>query len=229
VVWSGPNSGLTRALEIRRSVVHQTVLLAVFLLVCAAWRLSPIHEPEPLIKTLLGIGAAALVFEGVLGWLENDRANGYTDDLVMAGFTGRQGQTPTDRAVRRRIERIQLPRARGRLAADLRWRLKVAQGGVRRSPGLARTGGFAPIGLLQRRVWCDEADLITRIAEDVERDEVDPRALVILWRALTLPPVVDTGRAPQRDDEHLRRQLHAARDLIAPDVDPGVDASCGPR
>ena len=102
---------------------------------------------------------------------------------------------------RSRISSIESQRARHRLAQDIRWRLRLATGTARPSPGYIRACAFPPLGTAGRRVFLEEQPHLIEMADRIERPNVDPRALVILRRALTTPiaPVgVRVGKAIQK-------------------------------
>jgi hypothetical protein len=216
------STGLARALATQRAIVDQATGLGVFLAGCAAWWLSPMHEPQPFIGAVIFIGAIALVVELAFGWATHEEAIMCADELILAGFSGDARRTPIERAVLHRVWSIEKPRERRRLADALRWRLRLADGTTRPSPGYIRACAFPPLTRSQRRALLDERPLVTEMANRVQQARVDPRALVILWGFLTLPPQLDP-QADQRTYEELRDRLRTASALIT--QDSGVAAT----
>jgi hypothetical protein len=207
-----PTSDLARKLETQRSMRRQLAALAVFVAACVAWGIAPLHEPEPIVAIVAGIGSLLLLGEGIAARHQRDGAMDCADDLILSGFLGKAGTTPIDRAVSSRVERIQRQRARRRLAEDLRWRVRLAEGACRPSPGLIRASAYPPLGR-QRPVYLNQASLILDLAAEVESHPVDPRALVILHRIVCLPPAEHDRDAQAREDE-LRADLRVAAALL---------------
>ncbi len=207
-----PTSCLAHKLETQRAMQRQLAALALFVGACVAWRIAPVHEPEPIVVIVAGIGSLLLLGEGIAARHQRDGAIDCADDLILSGFLGQAGSTPIDRAVSSRVERIESQRARRRLAGDLRWRVRLAEGACRPSPGLIRASAYPPLGR-QRHVYLNSAPLILDLAAEIESHPVDPRALVILHRIVCLPPAEHDRDARTREDE-LRADLHAAATLV---------------
>jgi hypothetical protein len=208
-----PTSGLARKLETQRAMRRQLAALALFVTACVAWRIAPLHEPEPIVAIVAGIGSLLLLLgEGIAARHQRDGAIECADDLILSGYLGQGGSTPIDRAVSSRVERIESQRARRRLAEDLRWRVRLAEGACRPSPGLIRASAYPPLGR-HRGVYLNQAPLILGLAADIEVHPVDPRALVILQRIVCLPPAEHDRDARAREEE-LRVDLHAATTLL---------------
>jgi len=182
-------SRLARALSMERLLFRQAVALGVFLSVCAIARLSPFHEPEPITGILILTCMLVLCVVLAERWKQRDDATSVADDLILLGYAGERRRTPVDCALADRIAAIETPRARHRLATDLRWRLRLAAGTARPSPGYARACAFPPLGTVGRRVFSEEQFRIARAADRIDEARVDPRALVMLWRIVTTPPV----------------------------------------
>ncbi|MGH3426042.1 MAG: hypothetical protein ACRDQZ_00445, partial [Mycobacteriales bacterium] len=204
---------LARALARRQVIVRQCGALGVVLAGCAVWWLSPLGEPEPYVGLVLVFGGAALVVDIAVGWDSRVRATVYADELILAGFTCALMRTPIERAVLRRLCWVEKPRSRHRLASDLRWRLELAQGFLRPSPGYLRISVLPPLVAYERQALCAESSLVWKMADRIDRAPADPRALVLLWSVISTPPSLD------RDDweagEELRRRLRAAQAIIA--------------
>jgi len=150
-----------------------------------------LHEPEPFIDVVLVVGSIGLVVELAVGWPKHEEAAECADELIFWGFCGDARRTPVERAVSDRLLSLEKPRSRRRLANDLRWRLKLAEGTARPSPGYIRASAFPPLGRSQRRVLMGERPLVTKLAARIEQAPVDSRALVILRRFVTVPPPLD--------------------------------------
>jgi hypothetical protein len=180
---------LARALSAQRVVTRQAVALGLFLGVCALAKLSPFREPEPVTRTLIVIGAVILAIAVVWAWARHEVATSIADELILLGFAGERRRTPVDCALADRIAAIETPRARHRLAEDLRWRVRLASGATRVSPGYIRASVFPPLGSGRREVFLEERLRLTRVADQIEQSPVDPRALIILSRIVTDPPV----------------------------------------
>lgn len=208
-----PTLRLARALADQRSIHHQAIILSGLLAGCAMWRFSPLHEPEPLVGIAIIVGVLALAVLLLLGWVKHEVATESTDDVILTGSLPWIGHTPVQRAVRHRIDSIETTRARRRLAADLRWRIRLAEGAVRPSPGYIRASVLPPLCSFERHVLLDERSLVTALAERIEAAPADPRALIILWRLITTPPRLDAERDVSAGEE-LARRLHAAHALI---------------
>jgi hypothetical protein len=207
-----PTSGLARKLATQRAMRRQLAALALFLAACMAWRIAPLYEPEPIVAIVAGIGSLLLLGEGIAARHQRDGAIDCADDLILSGFLGQAGSTPIDRAVSSRVESIESQRARRRLAEDLRWRVRPAEGACRPSPGLIRASAYPPLGR-HRGVYLNQAPLILGLAAEIEVHPVDPRALVILHRIVCLPPAEHDRDARAREEE-LRAALHAAATLL---------------
>jgi hypothetical protein len=211
----GSTSGLAQALSTQRMLARQTVALGALLGVCAVARLSPFHEPEPITGVLILLGTLAVAIELAWAWTAHEDARSIADELILLGYSGDRRRTPVDRALSDRIASIETQRARHQLAEDLRWRLRLAAGTVRPSPGYVRACAFPPLGTVGRRVFLEEHTRLIEIADRIERTTVDPRALVILWRVVTTPiPLagVGGGRAvsEEKSAEQLRETLRQA-------------------
>jgi hypothetical protein len=212
-VREDPTFRLGRALADQRAVVDQGIALGVFLAGCAMWRFSPLREPEPFTGAVIAVGGLVLGIVILLGWLRHEEAITCTDDVILSGFLTTTQDTPVQKAVSHRLATIEKPRSRRRLASDLRWRLKLADGTARPSPGYMRASVVPPLGPSERRVLLDERRLVLTMTERLERAPVDPQALVILWRVVTAPPRLDCD-GDRLAGEELRCRLRAASALM---------------
>jgi hypothetical protein len=188
----------------------------VFVGGCAVWRFSPLNEPDLFVAVLIVFGLLALVVDLAVVWGKHEDAVVCADELILAGFCGDARRTPIERAVLHRLCWIEKPRERRRLADALRWRLRLADGATRPSPGYVRACAFPPLSPSQRRALLDERPLVAEMADRIQQAPVDPRALVILWGFVTLPPQLDP-QADQRRYEELRGRLRKASALIRED------------
>lgn len=218
-VRDDPTFRLGRALANERAVAVQAAALGAFLVGCAMWRLSPLHEPEPITGGALAVGGIVLGVVLLVGWLRHEDAITCVDDVILSGFLTTAHDTPVQRAVAHRLVSIEKPRSRRRLASDLRWRLKLADGTAHPSPGYVRASVLPPLGPAERRVLVDERRLVLELADRLERAPAHPQAVVILWRVVTTPPRLDAD-GDRFAGEELRRRLSAASRLMAGD-DPG--------
>lgn len=201
-------SGLAHALTTQRMLARQAVALGVFLGVCAVARLSPFHEPEPVTGVLILLGTLALAVELAWTWIAHDDVTSVADELILLGYSGDRRRTPVDRALSDRIASIETQRARHRLAQDLRWRVRLAAGTVRPSPGYIRACAFPPLGTVGRRVFLEEQPRLIEIADRIERSTVDPRALVTLWQLVTTPiPLAGVGNGRTMSEEESAERL----------------------
>jgi hypothetical protein len=213
-VWdSSDSTRLAQALAGQQALIDQATRLGVFVAGCAVWRISPLNEPEPFVLFVVFVGLIALVVELAILWVRHEDVVASSDDLILAGFFGDARRTPIERAVSHRLSSIEKPRVRRRLADALRWRLRLADGTARLSPGYIRASAFPPLSRSQRRAILDERPLVTEMADRVQQRPVDPRALVILWGFVTLPPHLDP-QGDQRTYEELRGRLQKASALI---------------
>jgi hypothetical protein len=206
-------SGLARALSTQRMVTRQAVALGLFLGICALARLSPFREPEPVTGALILISAVGAAIFAVWMWAKREYAMSIADELILLGFAGERRRTPVDCALANRIAAIETPRARHRLAEDLRWRVRLASGAARLSPGCVRASVFPPLGSVRREVFLEERLRLTRVANQIEQSQVDPRALVILSRIVTDPPLSCQPGVDQREHvsaEEVRDALRQA-------------------
>ena len=193
--------------------MRQCVALGAVLAGCVVWWLSPLEEPEPLVGWVLLVGGVVLLVDLGLGAVEHARATAHADELILAGFTRLSGRTPIGRAVAHRLCWVQRPRARHRLANDLRRRLRLADGSLHPSRGYMRATVLRPLAACERRALLDEYPLVSSLADRVERAPVDPRALVLLWSVVSAPPFCSATSECEAGDE-LRRRLHEARGHI---------------
>ena len=213
-VRDDPTFRLGRALADQRAVADQATALGVFLGGCAMWRFSPLQEPEPLTGIVISVGGLVLGVVLMVGWSRHEEATMCTDDVILSGFLTLAHDTPVQRAVSHRLVSIEKPRSRRRLASDLRWRLELAAGTARPSPGYVRASVLPPLCPSERRVFLDERPLLVAMINRLEHAPVHPQALVILWRVVTTPPRLD-AEGERLAGEELRRRLHAASALIA--------------
>ncbi len=222
-VRDDPTFRLGRALADQRAVTHQAVALGVFLTGCAMWRFTPLHEPEPFTGMVIAVGGLVLGVVVMLGWSKHEETTACVDDVILSGFLTMIQDTPVQRAVSHRLTSIETPRSRRRLAGDLRWRLKLADGTARPSPGYMRASVLPPLGASERRVLLDERQLVLSMIVRLEQAPMHPQALVILRRIVTTPPRLDC-EGDRLAGEELRRRLHAASVLVAnDDARPAVD------
>ena len=156
-VRDDPTFRLGRALAAQQAVVHQAAALAVFVGGCAMWRFSPLHEPEPLTGVVISVGGLVLGVVLMVGWSRHEEATMCTDDVILSGFLTMARDTPVQRAVSHRLISIEKPRSRRRLASDLRWRLKLADGTERPSPGYMRASVLPPLCPSERRTLLGRA------------------------------------------------------------------------
>lgn len=210
---SDPTSCLAQSLVKRRVILRQCVALAGVLAGCAAWRLSPLGEPEPYTGCVLLIGSAVLIVDFGIGWVERARATAYADELILSGFVCRSARTPIERAVSDRVVWVEKPRARRRLARDLRWRLRLADGTLRASPGYMRASVLPPLVAYERQALLAEYRRVRDMADRIDRAPADPRALVLLWSVVSTPPSLETAVASDAGDE-LRRRLRSAAAIL---------------
>jgi hypothetical protein len=215
-VRDDPTFRLGRALADQESVVNQAAALGVFLAGCAMWRFSPLHEPEPITGAVISVGGLVLGVVLMVGWSKHEDAVTCTDDVILSGFLTMGQDTPVQRAVSHRLVSIEKPRSRRRLASGLRWRLRLADGSARPSPGYMRASALPPLGPSERSVFLDERPLVLALADRLERAPVHPQALVILWRVVTAPPRLES-EGDRLAGEELRRRLRAASALMSRD------------
>jgi hypothetical protein len=185
------------------------------------WRFSPLHEPEPFTGAVISVGGVVLGIVLMFTWFRHEDAITCADDVILSGFLTEAGDTPVQRAIAHRLVSIERARARRRLASDLRWRLMLADGTARPSPGYIRASVAPPLGPLERRVLLEERRLVLAMTNRLERAPVHPQALVILWRVVTAPPRLDV-EGDRLAGEELRRRLYAASALMASDDSRGA-------
>jgi hypothetical protein len=190
--------------------------LAGALVGCAAWRVSPLGEPEPYTGLVLLLGSAVLVVHLWIGWVERVHTIAYADELILSGFTSASARTPIERAVSHRMLWVGKPRARHRLARNLRWRLRLADGTLGSSPGYVRASVLPPLVWYEREVLLAEYRHVREMADQIDQTPVDPRALVLLWSVVSAPPSLDHSVGREAGDE-LRRRLRAAAAILASD------------
>ena len=219
---------LARSLATQRAIVDQATGVGVFLAGCATWWIAPIQTPQPFVGVVIFVGGIALLVELMVGWAAHEEALMCADELILAGFCGDARRTPIEQTVWHRQCSMEKPRSRRRLADALRWRLRLADGTTRPSPGYVRACVFPPLSRSQRRALLDERPLVIQMADRVERAPVDPRALVILWAFVTVPPPLELQN-DQRAYEELRRRLATAWELIENDsaADPAAGRNAG--
>ncbi len=203
-------------------ILRQCVALAGVLAGCAAWRLSPLGEPEPYTGLVLLIGSAVLIVDLAMSRVERARTTTYADELILSGFTYRSARTPVERAVSHRLVWVAKPRARHRLARNLRWRLRFVDGSLAPSPGYLRASVLPPLVAYERQALMAEYGRVRAMADRIDRAPVDPRALVLLWSVVSAPPSLDQSVGREAGEE-LRRRLRAAAAIL--DLDDGDQAS----
>jgi hypothetical protein len=213
VLSSDPTSCLAQTLARRRAILRQCRALAGVLVGCAAWRLSPLGEPEAYTGLVLLIGSAALIVDLGVGSVERARATAYADELILSGFACQSARTPIERAVSDRLGWVEKPRVRHRLARDLRWRLRLADGTLRASPGYMRASVLPPLVAYERQALLAEYRRVREMADRIDRAPADPRALVLLWSVVSAPPSLETAVARDAGEE-LRRRLRSAAAIL---------------
>jgi hypothetical protein len=213
--------GLAHVLATRRAIGRQCVALVGLLAGCAAWRLSPLGEPEPYVGLVLAVGGVILAVALVLDQLERDREASYADELIVTGFSSTVARTPVEQAVRRRVEWVERPRSRRRLANALRWRLRAADGTLPPSPGYMRAAVLPPLVAYERQALLTEHAAVRSMADLVARGPADPRALVLLWSVISAPPSLDAVDGRDAGEE-LRRRLRAAQAIMEGTGPPGL-------
>jgi len=212
--------GLSEALAERNSIADQALALTTFLVACVVWRVAPLRTPDSFVDAVFLVGALGLMMVATLAWAKHEDAIMLTDQMILVGFGGLAEQTSAERFLARRIRSIENSRSRRRLANGLRKRLHlvgVSTASVRQLP----VSGMTPMTAAQRAVLLEEKGLVAALAERVERSPVDPRALVMLWRVVHLPPPVGP-QSQRRMSEELRARLHTAWQLID-DSPPALD------
>jgi hypothetical protein len=215
---------LARSLATQHAIVDQATGLGVFLAGFFAWWVAPIQTPQPFVGGVIFFGGIALAVELAFGWATHEEAIMCADELILAGFCGEARRTPIEQTVWHRMCAIEKSRSRRHLANALRWRLRLADGATRPSPGYIRACAFPPLSRSQRRALLDERRSVVDMADRVEQAPVDPRALVILWGFVTAPPQLDPTSDQQVYDE-LRRRLQRASSLIKDGPRPAVDTT----
>jgi hypothetical protein len=204
---------LGKALTAQQLVAGQVIAVASFLCGCAAWRISPLHEPEPFTGIAIIVGSVGLAAMLTLAWWMRTKTTRCADDLILAGFRNLDAATPVGSALANRIDSIESRRCRRRLARGLRWRLQLAEGTIHPSPGYVRASVVPPLGSSERRVLLEERSRVSAMITCLERTPVDPQALVLLWRVITTPPSLDIASESSAADE-LHRMLLRASTLI---------------
>lgn len=225
----GSTSELAHTLVVQRAVRRQVVAVALLVTAAAVWRLTPLHEPEPFTLATIAIGSAILVIELAVAWSERAETDHYADELILAGFSEPMRRTPVGCAVANRRLRLQSPRTRRTLAEALRWRVRLANGWTRPSTGYVRASVYPPLSPAQREVFHADSDLIALIADRIQREPADPRALIILERLITLPPNCDPLHHTSIDADEIRGQLHTARQLINAPTESPLPRGSTPR
>ena len=205
---------LGRALTEEHTAKVRAAAVGAFLGGCVFWRLSPLHEPEPLVGAAIMIGSLVLGIAVLIALTKHDEATFCTDDLILTGYAPGDGETPIARAVAHRVTSIESRRRRRRLASSLRWRMELAEGRTRPSPGYTRASVLPPLCASERRVLLAERDAVNQMVVRLEHAPTDPQALVILWSIIQRPPGLG-----ERDDgsagAELEQRLHAAAALLS--------------
>jgi hypothetical protein len=205
---------LGRALTEERTARVRAGAVAAFLGGCVFWRLSPLHEPEPLVGSAIMIASLVFGVAVLIAFTKHDEATLCTDELILTGYVPRGGDTPIARAVAHRVSSIESRRRRHRLASSLRWRVALAEGRTRPSPGYTRAAVLPPLCASERRVLLAERDAVNQMVARLEHAPTDPQALVILWSVVQRPPGLG-----ERDDgsagAELEQRLHAAAALMS--------------
>ena len=208
-----PTRSLIDALTAQRVLVRQLVALGMFLAGCAAWRVAPLHEPEPFVGVVLLVGGLAMALDGGLAWAKHEEVKAWADDLIIRGYVPRGRRSPIERVVAHRRDWVIRARSRRRLAASLRWRLRLAQGRTRPTPGYVRASGFPALQQSESRVLLEELPLVNRLADRIEADRADPIALVLLWSVVSAPPSLQSPASPEAGEE-LRHRLQVASRIL---------------
>lgn len=222
---SDPTSCLAQALFRRRVILRQCVALAGVLVGFAAWRLSPLGEPEPYTGFVLVIGSAALIVDLAMERFERARATAYADELILSGYTFQSARTPIEQAVSHRLDWVVKPGARHRLSRELRWRLRLADGSLGGSPGYLRASVLPPLVAYERQALLAEYGRVREMADRIDRAPADPRALVLLWSVVSAPPSLDTPVGREAGEELRRRLRSAAAILELPEDAPATPPS----
>ncbi len=177
---------LSTALAWRRRLVYVAVVIGFAIVASLGWRATDSGGLAPNIAPLLGLAACG----AALGycWLRHQDVIAAADDVILAEVSGGD-ESAAHRAVAKRVRSLESRRYRESLAEELRWQLRLAD-----EAAVAETAGARPVRIStlnpeQRRALIADRAHVTAMADTVELNEVDPRALILLWRVSDSSPM----------------------------------------
>jgi hypothetical protein len=166
LVWAGME--VRSAADRQRTAVRQAAALTGLVAAGVLWLAAT--PSDPLVVSTTVLAAAAAVAELVWALLSRERMNRAADALILDGYEphGRDDEVST--AVRRRTNRL-LGSDRKLVITQLRFQAGLT--------GARRAAYRAPVA--------NHPLLLERIADSLEHDRIDPRAVILLERLLSEP------------------------------------------
>lgn len=171
---------LERALASRRRLVLGAVITGLAVAASIGWRAAASGGLAPNVAPLLGLAACGLLLS--FAWVRHQDATNAADELILAGLAADQDSV-AGRSIVHRLRRLDSSRYREGLAAELRWQLRLADEAASADNAGMRPRRISTLNSEQRRALIADRAHVTTMANIVEAEQVDPRALILLWRA----------------------------------------------
>ena len=198
-------SDLAGALAWRRRLLQVAVAIGLAVAASLGWRTAQPGGLVPNIAPLLGLAACGVVLS--FCWLRHQDVIAAADEVILAN-TGLDDKSSAGRAVAKRLQSLESRRYRESLAEDLRWQLRLADEAAAAKTAGARPQRISTLNPEQRNALIADRAHVTAMADTVELNEVDPRALILLWRASDSSPM--SAADDPSSGATLTRRLHQA-------------------
>ena len=166
LVWAGME--VRSAADRQRTAVRQAAALTGLAAAGVLWLATT--PSDPLVFSTTVLAAAAVVAELMWALLSRERMNRAADALILDGYEPHIRDDEVSAAVRRRTNRL-LGSDRKLVITQLRFQAGLT--------GARQVAYRAPVA--------NHRLLLERIADRLEHDRVDPRAVILLERLLSEP------------------------------------------
>lgn len=177
---------LSEALAWRRRLVYLAAVIGLAIAASLGWRAAESGGLVPNVAPLLGLAACGVVLS--LCWSRHRDAIAAADDLILANAVV-DHDSAAGRAVTQRRRSLESRRHRESLAEDLRWQLRLADEAAAAKIAGRQPKTISTLNAEQRSALIADRAHVTAMASTVELNEVDPRALILLWRASDSSPM----------------------------------------
>lgn len=176
---------LSEALAWRRRLVCLAAVIGLAIAAGLGWRAAESGGLVPNVAPLLGVAVCGVVLS--FAWLRHQDVIAAADDVILAN-AGVDDESAAGRAVAKRRRSLQSRRYREGLSEDLRWQVRLADEAAASKTAGAQARRISTLNTEQRSALIADREHVTAMAATIELNEVDPRALILLWRASDSSP-----------------------------------------